>query len=221
MFKLSIIFISVLFFSFNLSANSEGEKIPAEKSLQWLKNGNIRYQKMNFRNDSRDQTTRRKLSKGQHPHSIILSCSDSRVPAEMIFDQALGEVFVVRVAGEALDSSVIASIEYAVEHLGPQLLVVMGHTSCGAVKAAMQAKNGVSVGSPSLDKLVADIKPRLPDRTVASDNSDIAQESLANAVKISKDLSERSAIIKHAIDSGHFKIVPALYHIDSGVVDFH
>lgn len=76
----------------------------------------------------------KRLSTGQKPHTIVLSCSDSRVPPEVLFDQKLGEIFVIRTAGQAIDSSVLASIEYAVSHLGTNLIVVMGHESCGAVK---------------------------------------------------------------------------------------
>ena len=125
------------------------------------KQGNKRFLKGNVRKDGIDSATIKKLSEGQKPHAIVLSCSDSRVPPEIIFDQKLGEVFVVRTAGQSLDSMAIASIEYAVAHLGSNLILVMGHESCGAVKAALSTLNGGDAGSPSLNKLVGDLHPRL------------------------------------------------------------
>lgn len=162
-----------------------------------------------------------RLASGQKPHSIILSCSDSRVPPEHIFDQALGEVFVVRVAGEALDDSVIASIEYAVEHLGSQLVFVMGHDSCGAVKAAMATPKGKSAGSPSLDRLVADIQPRIASRMPASEApTTVVAESTLNAWGVAADLLSRSQVIREAVQSGKVKIASGIYYLKSGQVDF-
>ena len=134
--------------------------VSAEQDRQWLSNGNVRFRTAKYRRDGKSMSDINKLAGGQKPHSVILSCADSRVPPELLFDQALGEIFVIRVAGEALDSSVIASIEYAVAHLGTRNIVVMGHTQCGAIKAAMGAKKGARSGSSSLDALVADSLPR-------------------------------------------------------------
>lgn len=197
------------------------ESVSAEKAQQWLENGNKRYLKKAYRTDGKAQADRDRLKKGQHPHAIILSCSDSRVPPETVFDQSLGEVFVVRTAGENLDASVIASLEYAVEHLGPRLLVVMGHTSCGAVAAALAAKDGESAGSPSLDQLVSDIKPRLPNRDPAAAPSDSLEiETRANAHGVAADLMKRSSIIRARVEKGDLVIKPALYHLESGAVNF-
>lgn len=193
------------------------EGISAEQSLGWLKNGNTRFVRGRFRSDGRRQSDVRRLVSGQKPHAIILSCSDSRVPPEHVFDQSLGEIFVIRVAGEALDSSVIASMEYAVEHLGVKNVVVMGHTHCGAVKAALAAKPGVSSGSPSLDSLVADIKPRLP---ASVGEADVASEAFENAKGISRDLLKRSKILSEKVNSSQVKVSPALYHLETGRVDW-
>jgi carbonic anhydrase len=191
----------------------------AVTALGWLKNGNSRYVHRRFRADGHSIEHRRSLEHGQHPHSIVLSCADSRVPAEAVFDQVEGEIFVTRVAGEALDSSVLASLEYAVEHLGPQLLVVLGHTHCGAVKAAL-GSNGKDAGSPSLNALVSDIKPRLKGITAKAASADLHVESLQNAKGIAADLSARSPILERAVKAGKLTIVPALYDIASGVVNF-
>jgi carbonic anhydrase len=208
----------------NESAHSKNHEVAAgvvpAKAYTWLKNGNQRYLKNHLRNDGQGAGDRQRLAKGQQPHTIVVSCSDSRVPPEILFDQKLGELFVVRVAGESLDSSGIGSIEYAIEHLGARLVVVLGHTSCGAVKAALATLHGESAGSPHLDKLVATLHPNLKsfDRRPAS--VDVGHESHTNAQAIAKSLVEKSEIIKQNVIRGHLEIKSALYHIDSGVVDF-
>ncbi len=202
----------------------ESASVPPEKAVQWLQNGNKRYLKKANRTDGKSQVDRDRLNKGQHPHAIVLSCSDSRVPPETVFDQSLGELFVVRTAGESLDSAVIASLEYAVEHLGPRLLVVMGHTSCGAIQTAIAAGagEGSSAGSPALDHLVADIKPRLPARAPSAVASEGLQvESTANAKGVAADLLKRSSIIRARVEKGDLVIKPAMYHLDSGSVEFY
>ncbi len=195
--------------------------VSAETSLGWLKHGNIRFVKKAFRADGRSEKDRERLTKGQHPHAIILSCSDSRVPPEIVFDQMLGEIFVIRVAGEALDSSVIASIEYAVEHLHSSLLVVMGHSQCGAVAATVKTAEGKSAGSPDLDKLINDIRPRLASLKNETPSTNLEVESTLNADGVARDLVKRSALIKNAVDQGALVIKSALYRTDSGKVTFY
>lgn len=191
------------------------------KALQWLKNGNQRFLKKHFRKDGQSRLDVARLNLGQKPHTIVLSCSDSRVPPEIVFDQKLGEIFVVRTAGESLDSSGIASIEYAVAHLGARLILVMGHTSCGAVKAAVGTLNGGDAGSEHLNKLVSDIHPRLKAAGLGTDASgNLGKESWANAKGVAKDLVARSAILADAVKSGDLQITSSLYNLDSGSVDF-
>lgn len=193
-----------------------------DKALGWLKNGNTRFTKMRLRRDGQSPKDIKRLKAGQAPHSIVLSCSDSRVPPEIVFDQKLGELFTVRTAGESLSSTAIASMEYAVEHLGTRLLIVMGHTSCGAVKAAVSTVNGGDAGSPNLNDLVADIHPRIKELTDGGrpPSPNLEAESWANARGVARDLQSRSAILSQAVQSGRLKIAPALYHLDSGKVDF-
>lgn len=123
----------------------EGQLTSADQALQWLKNGNTRFVKNRLRNDGVSAKDRMRLIEGQKAHSVILACSDSRVPPEVIFDQKLGEVFVVRTLGHALDQTSIASIDYAVEALGAQNVVVLGHESCGATLTANQNAKAVSM----------------------------------------------------------------------------
>lgn len=191
-----------------------------EKSLGWLKNGNIRFTKGFLRKDGQSSKDVTRLSKGQQPHAIVLSCSDSRVPPEIVFDQKLGEIFVVRTAGESLDNNAIGSIEYAVAHLGARLIVVMGHTSCGAVKAAMLTMDGSDAGSPALNALVKDIHPRLASFKGKQLSEQGEPEGWANTEGVAQDLIKRSEMVAEKVKSGEIKIVSALYHLDSGKVDF-
>lgn len=194
--------------------------VEPEKALGWLKNGNIRYIKSSLRKDGQSTADIKRLSTGQAPHTIVLSCSDSRVPPEIVFDQKLGEIFVVRNAGEIPDNASVASIEYAVEHLGARLIVVMGHTSCGAVKAALGTLDGTDAGSPALNSLVHDIHPRLASFKGKPQSPGVQEESWANARGISKELLARSAILSAKAASGDIVIKTALYHLDDGKVDF-
>lgn len=198
----------------------ESGPVTADKALGWLKNGNSRFLKNKLRSDGQSAQDRQRLSTGQKPHTIVLSCSDSRVPPEVIFDQKLGEIFVVRAAGEALDSSIIASIEYAVSHLGSNLILVMGHDSCGAVKAAHATLGGVDAGSPSLNKLVSDIHPRIAQFKGKPLTPNGNVETWANVRGVAKDLVERSQIVRDLVAGGEVKIAEAVYHLQSGQVEW-
>jgi carbonic anhydrase len=139
-----------------------------------------------------------------------------------VFDQKLGEVFVVRTAGEALDSAAIASIEYAVAHLGSQLLVVMGHSSCGAIKEALGNMKLADMGSAHLNALVGDIVPRLkPFESAKEPSKDLIRESTLNAHVVAQDLQKRSKIISDAVAAGKLSIHSALYHVKYGKVIFN
>ncbi len=199
------------------SSHHSREVLP-DKSFGWLVNGNIRYRSNALRTDGATVNDRNRLSQGQKPHAIVLSCSDSRVPPEIIFDQKLGEIFVVRTAGESLDKSAIASIEYAVSHLGPSLIVVMGHESCGAVKAALTTPEGTSAGSASLDSLVNDLRPHMSSYLRKPSSENFVDESWANVHGVVRDLLQRSQIVKDAVLSGEVKVKGALYYLKSGDV---
>ena len=150
---------------------------------------------------------------GQKPHSVILSCMDSRVPPEIIFDQGIGNVFVIRVAGNVEDLNVLGSMEYAVEHSGSKLIVVMGHNHCGAVTGAVKdSKLG------NLTQLLDQIKP-----AIQSDpkNPDIVDETAKNNVKITvEDVLKKSDIIRKMVNEKKVAIVGAFYDIETGVVTF-
>ncbi|UOF02209.1 carbonic anhydrase [Bdellovibrio reynosensis] len=194
--------------------------VAAEKAMGWLRNGNTRFARGRFRNDGASRADRSRLSSGQTPHSVIVSCSDSQVPPEVVFDQKLGEVFVIRTAGEAMDNNVVGSVEYAVEHLGANLVVIMGHDSCGAISATLASLRGSGLGSPALEALANDIKPRIQKFATMAPSEGLVDESWANTDGVAADLIGRSAILRDAIASGDVKIVKAMYHLDSGQVDW-
>lgn len=204
------------------AAVSHREKGPveADAALELLKQGNQRYRKGGLRKDGATIKDRERLSKGQKPHTIVFSCSDSRVPPELVFDQKLGELFVVRTAGQSADFSAIASIEYAIEHLGANLIVVMGHESCGAVRAAHGAFAGGDAGSPHITALVKDIQPRINLFASTPISQGAMDESWANVIGTAKDLMEKSDIIRHAVATGEVKIARSIYHLSTGQVEW-
>ncbi len=184
-----------------------------EEVLNRLKQGNKRFTADKKDGKLQDSSRRQELTGGQSPYAIILSCADSRVVPELAFDTGLGELFTVRVAGNIANSSSIASMEYAVAHLNTEIIVVMGHESCGAVTAAMQGgDNGYN-----LNHLVSHIAPAI----AASDkNAGVNDVVKKNAELTAEELKTRSTIIKEAAENGKVKIVPAYYNLDSGEVDF-
>lgn len=198
----------------------ESGPVKPEQSIGWLKNGNARFTQHRLRRDGTTKNDLLKLSTGQKPHAIVLSCSDSRVPPEVVFDQKLGEIFVVRTAGQSLDFAGIASIEYAVSHLGTNLIVVMGHESCGAVKAALGTLKGGDAGSVWLNQLVKDLHPRLKRFTDLSPTEGVLTESWVNVEGATKDLLEKSEIVRGLVESGEVRVEKALYHLGSGEVEW-
>lgn len=206
----------------NASAHHDAHPgVPASKALEWLTNGNARFVSKKLRRDGMSRADIKRLSSGQHPHAIVLSCSDSRVPPELLFDQKLGEIFTVRTAGQSLDHNVIGSIEYATEHLGAGLVVVMGHTACGAVKAAHGTLDGSSAGTASLDALVQDIHPRIMGFKGKEMTETVEKESWANAEGVAKDLLARSKLLAQKHATQNLMVVPALYDLKTGRVRFH
>ena len=184
-----------------------------QDSLERLKVGNARFAADQLDGKLQDSARRESLVSGQQPYAIILSCADSRVVPELAFDAGLGELFVVRVAGNVANSSSIASIEYAVAHCGTKLIVVLGHQSCGAVTAAI---NGGDNGY-NLNHLLSHITPAIAASDAGAAVNDVVKK---NAELTVTELKNRSAIIKNAVDSGEVSVVPAYYNLDTGKVDF-
>lgn len=188
------------------------ENLSWEAALQRLKDGNTNFVEDRLDGKLQNSSRRTELTGGQHPFAIILSCADSRVVPELAFDTGLGEIFVIRVAGNTANTSSIASIEYAVAHLGVNLIVVLGHESCGAVTAAI----GGGDNGYNLNHLLAHIAPAV----AASDDQSVNAVVKVNANLTTTALADRSSILKDARDNDGLKIVPAFYNLGSGKVDF-
>lgn len=178
-----------------------------------LKEGNSRFVADKLDGKLQDSSRRENLTGGQSPYAIVLSCADSRVVPELAFDTGLGELFVIRVAGNIANSSSIASIEYAVAHLGTKVIVVLGHESCGAVTAAV---NGGDNGY-NLNHLLSHITPAV---VASGDGAEVNEVVKKNASLNADELKNRSAIIRKAVEKGDLNIVPAYYNLGSGKVDF-
>lgn len=216
---------------FALSNPSSGTSMSPDEAMQKLMDGNKHYVENKLTNAAMsDAATRTSLATSQKPYAIILSCSDSRVPPEIIFDKGLGEIFVVRVAGNIPDPIVIGSIEYAVEHLGSSLIMVLGHERCGAVTATVDAK-GKSTGSKNIDAIVKEIEPSVipatNDCAACKDEKDCAATKKSelvncvidtNAKQVAANLTKNSEMLKHLVDEKKIKIVVAKYDLDDGIV---
>lgn len=164
---------------------------------------------------------RARLAKGQAPHTMVLTCADSRVSPELLFDQGLGELFVVRTAGNSVDEHGVASLEYATTHLGSRLLLILGHTSCGAVKAAVHTAWGTSAGSPALDDLVHDIQLCTgPVSEAAAADPTLREAVWANVLGARSALLRDSPMLAAAYDANLIEIRAAVYDLETGQVVF-
>lgn len=207
--------IAMILFSC-LNSTFAYEKISAEDALNRLKDGNKRFVTQTETHPDNTLERRREMLKGQHPFAVILSCSDSRVPLELIFDQGLGDLFEIKNAGNVLDEHVVGSIEYAVMHCGVKLIVIMGHQDCGAIKATLSGKHETKY----IKSLEDSIKPAIKDckRQKLKINSDnVVKAHIKQDIKelLDKDIDLVKYMKKHDV-----KIVPAYYHLDTGVVEF-
>ena len=223
--------VLVLLATGTVLASSGGQSITPDEALQSLIDGNKRYVENKSTHPERsDAASRKALSTSQKPYAIILSCSDSRVPPEIIFDKGLGEIFVVRVAGNVPDPVVLGSIEYAAEHLGSPLIMVLGHERCGAVKATVEAK-GKSTGSRNIDAIVKVVGSSV--KTAARDCEACKADAKcvgtrtgeflecvtdANAKSVAAGLTKQSRILKHLAEAKKIRIVAAKYDLDDGLV---
>lgn len=185
----------------------------SQEVLDRLKVGNERFVADKLDGQLQDSSRRDALTGSQDPYAIVLSCADSRVVPELCFDAGLGELFVVRVAGNVANTSSIGSIEYAVAHIGCPLLVVMGHQSCGAVTAAI----GGGDNGYNINHMLAHITPAI---VASGDGASVDDVVKKNAELTVAELSARSRIIGDAIADGKLKVVPAYYELGSGKVVF-
>ena len=183
-----------------------------QEALNRLKSGNQHFIDDKLDGKLQNSSRRSALTSGQQPYAIILSCADSRVVPELAFDTGLGEIFVIRIAGNVASTSAVASIEYAVAHLDTNLIIVLGHESCGAVTAAVKGGDN----GPNLNHLLHFIDPAL--ESAAADSMDNIIKR--NAILTSRALVEKSDIIESAVKAGNLKILPSYYNMESGRIDF-
>jgi carbonic anhydrase len=187
-----------------------------EPALQLLLEGNERFKSGNIMN--KDLSTAKRynlLKKGQHPFAVVLSCSDSRVPPEILFDQALGDLFVIRVAGNVVTPVELGSVEYAVEHLKVPLVMVLGHEACGAVTAA--AEGGETPGS--ISSIVDKINPSINEaKSTGLNGTALIEKSVDLNVENSLQEISKSPIIKKYIDMKCLQTIGAKYDLDDGKV---
>jgi len=186
--------------------------VPADRALAILAEGNARYVVHKETHPDSSLERRHELVKGQHPYAIIVGCADSRVPPEMVFDAGLGDLFVIREAGNVMDNVVLGSVEYAVEHLGVKLVMVLGHESCGAITAAVNHTREAHITSimKAIQPAVSASK-RLPGDAVHNC-------VLANARHVANQIRHAKPILSKANDHGDIKVVAAIYDIESGKV---
>jgi carbonic anhydrase len=205
------------------SATFGGQPAPpdlptADEALQRLMEGNQRWVATQMQRPNQSAERRTAVAGGQQPFAIVFSCIDSRVPPELVFDQGLGDIFVVRTAGHVIDDAALGSIEYGVEELHVPLLVVLGHESCGAVVASIETIEHDGTAPGHISALVEGIRPAV-DRAheMAGDTTDNAVRAHTELVVASLRSSE--PILAHAAQDDHLQIVGGRYDMASGRVD--
>ena len=200
--------------------------ISASQALERLRAGNDRYVSDNGTLDrSHGSELREGLAQGQEPFAVVLGCSDSRVPPEMVFDQGPGGLFIVRVVGNVVTPGALGSIEFAVERLGARLVVVLGHTGCGAVQATLEALARPSpTVSPNLAALVDRVRPAVEPLLAApgetSHETLVARAVRANIGRSVERIAQESPVLEPLILAGEVTVIGAEYSLLTGCVDF-
>jgi carbonic anhydrase len=197
-------------------AHSDQPSVAPAEALSKLKEGNDRYTNGNLQHPGQTAERRTELANTQHPFAAILSCSDSRVPPEIVFDQGLGDLFIVRVAGNVINNEGLGSLEYTVDHLGTRLIVVLGHQSCGAVDAAKKTIAAKVKAPGHIQSLVTAIKPAVE----ATAKDDLETTIKANVKNVVQALRSSTPILKAEVDSGKIQVIGGYYSLDTGAVTF-
>ena len=202
------------------------EMVSALEALERLRAGNRRFvSEMQDRGALTSQARRMELTSGQAPFAVILGCSDSRVPVEIVFDQGLGDLFVIRVAGNIVAPSQIGSVEFAAEQYGTRLVVVLGHSRCGAILATLeQLKRPVESQSRNLHSIVNRVRPSVEGLLRAGLDCDhdalVHQAVRANIRASASHLRHGSELIEQMVDKDGLLVVGAEYSLETGEVDF-
>lgn len=202
------------------------EMIPAKEALQRLREGNLRFVDENRRSESMISPRRRaELTGGQEPFATILGCSDSRVPVEIIFDQGLGDLFVIRVAGNIVAPSQVGSVEFAAERFKTRLVVVLGHQNCGAIAATLEQLTGPTERqSRNVHSIVNRVRPAIEgllETGLRHDYDALVHHAVrANVRASTNQLRHGSAVIEQMIQTEGLVVVGAEYSLETGMVDF-
>jgi len=183
-------------------------EILVEGNQRFMNNLYVNHDHLEMINETRD---------GQYPFAVVLSCMDSRASAELVFDQGLGDLFSIRVAGNIVNNDILASIEYAVKYVGSKILVVLGHTECGAIKSA---KAGVQDGH--ITDLLKRIQPSISKAMLKDEKEHLFPDNVAyaNVENSLEEILTRSAVVKGMFAKGEIGIVGAVYNVENGQVDF-
>ena len=214
--KLFFMFILIAVSIANTGFAQEHKGGNPEAALTKLLDGNSRYIGAKPIHPNQASDTRIKTANEQKPFAIIVTCSDSRVPPEILFDQGIGDLFVIRIAGNIVDDNALGSIEYAAEHLGTNLVVVLGHERCGAVGATV--KGGEAPGH--IASLVKTIKPAV--EKARKEKGDLLENSIKNnAIAVAQKIKNSKPILSEMIKEGKLKVVSARYDLDDGKVTLY
>jgi len=212
---LGILIVLTAFVALSGNSRAVQETVSTDSALKELKVGNEHHVRHRYQHPHETDTRMRELSSGQHPHAEILSCADSRVPPEIVFDQGLGDLFVVRVAGNVVTDTELGSLEYGAEHLHIPLLVVLGHQNCGAVTAAVQG--GPAEGH--IDALVNLIKPAV-EKSRGLPGDPVANTVRINVQMVMAQLRSSTPVLSELVAHGKLKIVGGVYSLDTGEVNW-
>jgi carbonic anhydrase len=210
--------IALAFFFGIVDSSFAGEppQVSPEEALKRLMEGNARFVAGRMTRVAPEDvaSARHNVATGQRPFAVIVGCSDSRVSPEIVFDEGLGDIFVIRTAGEVVDDAALGSIEYAVEHLGSQLIVVLGHQRCGAVSAAVAGEDAPR----HIATLLKAIEPAV-EQTKGEPGDPVENAVHAQAINVAKQLRQAEPILAERVRSGKLKIVAARYDLDTGKVE--
>ena len=221
----SSLLVVLLCFLVGSGANADDQATPtpkpaaASRALQKLKDGNERFVLGEPRHPHEARNWRAKLEEGQTPSAVIVGCSDSRVPPELIFDQGFGDLFVVRVAGNIVDTDVTASVEYAVDHLQTHLVVVMGHTNCGAVTATLDHWSSPGSEPAEILSLFYQIEPALEGTSSEMTRDEQIEYAVKRNVELAVRRLSRVPDIRRRIERGRIELVGAIYDMHTGRVE--
>ena len=191
-----------------------------EEAIRALKTGNARFFGGQARRPEMSANERRAQIITQTPFAVILGCSDSRVPIELVYDQGLGEIFAIRVAGQIVEPATAGSIEYAVTHLKTRLLVIMGHEGCGAVKAAMLPEKDRAAEPENVRFLLDLIVPSVSNLPPIRDTKARTREAVVANVRLQVSKARENPVIQAAVEKKQLAVIGAYYEISSGQVDF-